>query len=110
MVFDPTAEHIVERIRAWRSADDVFEPWLPAPRADGQPAWDSRVLGLALRAEGPLLRFDHPLLGPLLGRREVVDRYRMAKQAADAAERRALAAEQEIGVLQAELRHLRGGL
>ncbi len=100
LVFDPTGEFLTEQVRAWRAGEEGWQPWPAVIRADGQAVWESGVLGLELRVEGPLLRFDHPALGPLLVRREVVERWR-------AAEQRARAAEQALAALQQELHQRR---
>jgi Uma2 family endonuclease len=86
LVFDPTGEFLAERIRAWRAGEEGWQPWPAVVRADGQAVWLSGVLGLALRVEAPLLRFDHPERGPLLVRREVVERWQATQQALEAAE------------------------
>lgn len=66
ILFDPTGEFLPEVMRGWRRASNGrWEPWAGTRRADGTTAWESRVLGLALRAEGPLLRFEHPERGLL---------------------------------------------
>jgi hypothetical protein len=56
------------------------------------------VLGLDLRVEGSLLRFDDPASGPLLMRREVLTRWHAAQRALGSAEQRAQAAEQRAQV------------
>jgi Uma2 family endonuclease len=94
VVFDSTGEFFAERVRAWRADADAFEPWPAVERADGQRVWQSAVLELEVRVEGALLRFDHPASGPLLVRREVVERWLAAQRALEAAERRAQTAEQ----------------
>ncbi len=118
LVFDPTGEFLAERVRAWRRGEAGLQPWPAVTRPDGQMVWESGVLGLGLRVEGALLRFDHPVQGPLLVRREVVARWQAAQQALEAAERgreqerlarlaaerRAQAAEEALAALQQELR------
>ena len=81
LVFDPTGGFIPERVRAWRTEGDDWQPWPPVMRAEGPTGWESAVLGLALRVEGSLLRFDHPVSGPLPVRREAVDRWHATQQA-----------------------------
>ena len=121
LVCDPTGAFIADRVRAWRAGENGWEPWRAVVRADGQAVWESGVLGLALRVEGPLLRFDDPASGPLLVRREVVARWQAAQRALEAAQRdrererlarlaaeqRAQAAEQALAALQEELRRRR---
>jgi hypothetical protein len=128
VVFDPTGAFLAERVRARRRGEDAFESWPAVQRADGQRVWQSAVLGLDVRVEAALLRFDHPATGPLLIRREVVERWHAAQRALEAAERRAQAAErraraaerarererqareaaeQALSALQEELRRLR---
>ena len=118
LVFDPTGEFFAERVRAWRAVEEGWERWPAVVRADGQAVWESGVLGLALRVEGPLLRFDDPAWGPLLVRREVMARWHAAQRALEAAQRALeaaerdrererlarLAAEQALAALQEELR------
>ncbi len=111
LVFDPTRAFFAEQVRAWRAGEEGWQPWPAVVRADGQAVWESGVLGLALRVEAPLLRFDHPALGPLLVRREVVERWQATQQALEAVEqdrereRQArLAAERALTALQEELR------
>lgn len=121
LVCDPTGDFIADRVRAWRAGENGWEPWRAVVRADGEAVWESGVLGLALRVEGPLLRFDDPASGPLLVRREVVARWQAAQRALEAAQRdrererlarlaaeqRARAAEQALAALQEELRRRR---
>ncbi|HWE60533.1 MAG TPA: Uma2 family endonuclease, partial [Chloroflexota bacterium] len=119
LVFDPTGQFFAERIHAWRAGEDGWLPWRSVTRADGQSVWHSEVLGLALRVEGSLLRFDHPVTGPLLVRREVVEHWHATQQALEAAEQdleqeraareaaeqRARAAVRALSSLEDELRH-----
>ena len=93
LVFDPTGQFLGERVRAWRAGGAGFEPWPAVVRTDGQAVWESGVLGLGLRVEGALLRFDHPARGPLPVFRELVASWHAAQQALEAAERERLAAE-----------------
>jgi hypothetical protein len=95
-VFDPTGEFLPERVRAWRAGPSGLGPWPSLTREDGAEVWRSAVLGLDLRVAGALLRFDEPGRGPLLLRREVLERWRDA-------ERRAKAAEQALADLQNRL-------
>jgi hypothetical protein len=92
VTFDPTGVFLPEQIRAWRAGSRGFERWLPRRRSDGTEVWRSTVLSLDFRAAGPLLRFDDPVRGPLLFRREIRDRWLNEEQARDAAEQ-ALKAE-----------------
>jgi Uma2 family endonuclease len=129
LVFDPTGAFFAERVRAWRVREEGWQSWSAVMRGDGAQVWQSAALGLELRVEGSLLRFDDPAAGPLLVRREVVSRWHATQQALAAAERdrdrerraraaaeraragaeqRALAAEQALAALQEELRR-RGG-
>jgi hypothetical protein len=115
----------------------IPQSWPAVLRTDGQPVWRSAVLGLDLQVERSLLRFDDPESGPLLVRREVVERWHATQQALavaerdreqerrawlaaedeqarerharEAAEQRALAAEQALAALQEELRRRGGG-
>jgi Uma2 family endonuclease len=117
LVFDPTGEFFAERVRAWRASEEGWQVWPSVVRADGQAVWESGVLGLGLHLEGALLRFDHPVSGPLPVRREAVERWRaaeqahanerrareLAEQAREAAEERARAAEQALAALQQQL-------
>jgi Uma2 family endonuclease len=95
VVFDPTGEFLPERIRAWHTGEDGRQPWAPVVDAEGHAVWRSAVLGLSLRVERPLLRFDHPVSGPLLARREQVLRIRTSEQDRQAAERRAEVSERQ---------------
>jgi Uma2 family endonuclease len=102
LVFDPTGAFLPERVRAWHAGENGWQPWSPVVDADGRAVWHSEVLGLNLRVEGLLLRFDHPVSGLLLARREQVLRIRtsehdrqVAEQARQAAERRAEISELE---------------
>lgn len=108
LVFDPTGSCFAERVRAWRLAEDGLRPWPALTRPDGEAAWDSAMLGLSLRVEGSLLRFDDPARGPLPVRRELAARWLAAQQALELAEQRALAAERALAALQEELRRRRG--
>jgi hypothetical protein len=87
LVFDPTGDFFAARVRAWRAGQDGWQPWPAVVRADGQTVWESDVLGLALRVEHSLLRFDHPRSGPLLVRRELVERWHATQRALEAAQR-----------------------
>lgn len=115
VVFDPTGEFLTERVRGWQAGEDGWQLWLPVADLDDRATWRSDVLGLTLRVEGPLLRFDHPASGPLLLRREAMRHWRTAQQAREAAEqareaaeRRAEAAEQALRDLQRQLRQGEG--
>jgi Uma2 family endonuclease len=103
VVFDPTGEFLPERVRAWRAGASGFEDWRAVRRADGAEVWRSPVLGLELRAEGPLLRFDEPGRGPLWLHREALERWQAAEEAREAAEKRARAAEQALADLRQRL-------
>jgi Uma2 family endonuclease len=117
VTFDPTGAFLPEQIRAWRAGAKGFERWQPLRRSDGTEVWRSAVLSLDLRLAGPLLRFDDPVRGPILFRREIRQRWLNAEQARDAehvareaaeqarntAEERARAAEQELTALRQQL-------
>jgi hypothetical protein len=121
LVFDPAAEFLGEQVRAWRSEDGGWRRWHPTVRADGTPVWESRVLGLALRPEALLLRFDHPERGTLPIRRDIrrhLEQERLARQAAEeladrerqarqAAEEQAARTAQALAAAQAEIERLR---
>lgn len=116
LVFDPTGEFLPEVIRGWhRMEGGPWEPWAGTTRADGIAVWESRVLGLTLRGEGPLLRFEHPERGllPLWSEaqalRQAQERALAERDRELAARDRELAAErQRRAELEAELRRLRG--
>jgi len=103
LVFDPTGTFLAERLRGWRVGQDGWQGWPPAVQPDGQVAWHSAVLGLSVRAEGPLLRFAHPVLGPLPLRREVALRLRDAEQAHESERKAREAAEQALADLRRQL-------
>lgn len=110
LIFDPTGEFLPEVLRGWRRADDgtTWEQWAGTTRADGSAVWESRVLGLTLRAEGPFLRFEHPERGllPLWSEAQALREERdreLAERDRELAEERKLRTE-----LEAELRRLRG--
>jgi hypothetical protein len=63
-----------------------LRPWPSVTRGDGAEVRRSAVLELELRVDGSLLRFDEPGRGPLLLRREVLERWQSAEQRAQAAE------------------------
>jgi Uma2 family endonuclease len=90
LVFDPLAEFLPERVRAWRLSPHGSTPWL----ADEQGHWVSDALGVSFSPQGPLLRvYDQDgSLMPLYA--EAIDTI--------------VAREREIAALQAELRRLRG--
>jgi Uma2 family endonuclease len=94
VVFDPTGEFLPERVRAWQAGENGWQSWPPVVDADDHAMWRSEVLGLTLHIEGPLLRFNHPVSGLLLARREQALRIRTSEQARQAAERRAEISEQ----------------
>jgi len=56
LVFDPKSEFLAGQVRAWRRVGDVVEEWLPEP--DGR--YQSRMLGISLRPDGPLPRVLDP--------------------------------------------------
>jgi Uma2 family endonuclease len=103
VVFDPTGEFLPERVRAWRAAPSGLRSWPSVTREDGAEVWRSAVLGLELRVAGSLLRFDEPGRGPVLLRREVLERWRAAEEARESAEQRAEAAEQALAELRQQL-------
>jgi Uma2 family endonuclease len=94
VAFDPTGEFLPERVRAWHAGEHGWQPWSPVVDAEGLAVWRSAVLGLSLRVEGTLLRFNHPVSGLLLARREQLLRIRTAEQDRRAAEQRAEISEQ----------------
>ena len=102
LVFDPTQEHLKRPMRGWHRVADKWSEWEPLRRADGTAVWESAVLGLAVRPEGFLVRFDHPQRGPLPLRRE------LAALAARLAEREQelQEAQRQLAEVQAELRRL----
>lgn len=102
MIFDPTGEFLPEVMRGWRrAANGTWGPWPGVARAEGQTVWESSVLGLALRPEGPVLCFDHPERGTLPLWSEA--------QALRQEQERELAIERRRREeLEAELRQLRG--
>ena len=116
LIFDPTGEFLPEFMRGWRRAPSGdWEAWEGVTRAGGVTVWESRVLGLALRAEGPLLRFEHPQRGllPLWSEaqalRQAQERELAERNRALAERDRALAEERrQRAELEAELRRLRG--
>ena len=103
VVFDPTGEFLPERVRAWHATEHGWQPWEPLVDAEAHAVWRSAVLGLSLRVEGPLLRFDHPVSGPLLVRREQVLRIRTSEQARESEMQARIAAEQALRELRREL-------
>jgi Uma2 family endonuclease len=52
IVFDPTGDYLGTSVRAWRGDSGDWAEWWP----DDSDAWQSSVLGVALRPEGLLLR------------------------------------------------------
>ena len=115
LVFDPTSDLLGEPVRAWYRVDNELIPWAPRLRADGVAVWESVVLGLAVRPEGLVLRFDHPTRGPLPLLRDMHIRL-AAEQAVREAAETALTAERQakmeavhrVAALEEELRRLRG--
>lgn len=55
IVFDPTGDLLGTSVRAWHGEPGAWTEWRPDP----QGAWQSAVLGVALRPEGLLLRVYH---------------------------------------------------
>lgn len=111
VVFDPVGEILPEPIQAWQRGSTGLDSWQPLQRADGTPFWRSNVLGLDLRIEGPLLRFVDPAKGPLPLHRELHGNWQDAeqrvweeRQAREAAEKRAQAAERELAALREQIR------
>lgn len=90
LVFDPLAEFLPERVRAWRLGPHGITPWLP----DDRGRWVSDALGVSFAPQGSLLRvYDQDgRLMPIYA--EAIDTI--------------AAREREIAALQAELRRLRG--
>ena len=97
LVFDPLAEFLPERVRAWRLGRSEIAPWLPDERGH----WVSEALGVSFAPRGPLLRvYDQDgRLMPL---------YAEAIDTLAARERELIGREREIAALRAELRRLRG--
>ena len=123
LIFDPTGGFLPEVIRGWhRLPDSTWEPWAGTTRADGTTLWASAVLGLTIRAEGPLLRFEHPERGvlPLWSQAQALRREQeraLAEQERALTEQRQILMERERQLederrmraeLEAELRRLRG--
>ncbi len=107
LVFDPAAEFLGEQIRAWRVGEGGWKHWQPVARADGARVWQSEVLGLALRPEGTLLRFDHPERGTLPVRREIRAWLTQERAARLVAEEQASHLARELEAARAELERLR---
>lgn len=99
LVFDPAQEHLKRPMRGWHRVGDVWAEWAPVRRDEGTAVWESKVLGLAVRPDGHLVRFDHPRRGPLPLRRELSARLVEREQAL--AETRL-----QLAALQEELRRL----
>jgi hypothetical protein len=118
LVFDPTGAYLRDPpLRGWHMRDGVWKPWPPVRRIDGALVWESAVLGLAARPEGVLLRFDHPVQGPLPIRADWRTMHRRAAERAEAAEAAQRAAEEqsrrqeaELAAAQAEIARLRARL
>jgi len=129
LVFDPTSGLLGEPLRAWHRVNDELIPWAPTLRGDGAAVWESAVLGLAVRPEGLVLRFDHPMRGPLPLLRDMHIRLAAEQQAREVAEKgreaaehareaaehakieteaRAHESERHAAALEEELRRLRG--
>lgn len=84
----------------WRRVGQEWALWEPDEDSHGRRVRRSAVLELALRAEGPMLRAEHPDLGLLPHRRE----FRAARAVA---EERAARQEQELQAARSELKRLR---
>lgn len=90
LVFDPLAEYLPERLRAWHLTPERITPWLPDERGH----WVSAALGVSFRPQGPLLRVYNREGGLMPLYTEAIDALTLR--------------EREIAALQAELRRLRG--
>jgi Uma2 family endonuclease len=91
LVFDPTEEHLVGQVRAWRVVDGRFAPWLP----DGDGRYQSRTLGVSFRPEGFFLRIFDPAGQPVPFDHEQRALREQAQRRAEHEEQRAQQAEQE---------------
>jgi hypothetical protein len=98
LVFDPLAKFLRGQVRAWRAGGTEGQPWRPIKRVDGAEVWRSEVLGLDLRVDGPFLRFDDPVNGPLPLPHEALARLPVAEQALAVERQSREAAEQERNV------------
>lgn len=97
LVFDPLAEFLPGRVRAWRLSPRGVVPWLP----DTRGRWVSDALGVSFAPQGPLLRvYD--------GDDRLMPIYAEAIDTIAARERAIADRDREIAALQAELRRLRG--
>jgi Uma2 family endonuclease len=111
-LFDPLGDYLEPRLQGFSLTGADYERI--ATSADG--AVDSEVLGLRLRADGPLLRCEDRATGKRLPRveealqaqRAAEQAQREAEQAQRGAEQRAEAAEKELERLRRELAALRG--
>ena len=92
-MFDPSGEHICERVAGLRLRDGVYEPIPPlsVPHgASGMHVYRCEVLGLLFRAEGENLRIHDPVTGEDLLANEEEHNERLAERAGRlAAEKRA---------------------
>jgi hypothetical protein len=87
LIYDPTRQYVPDGLRGWYAIDDTWREWAPASRPDRTLEWHSRILNLAIRAEGPLVRFFAANGARLPVRRELraaLDRERGARLAAEA--------------------------
>lgn len=101
LVFDPISAYLPASMVGWHATEEGWVDWPPTYRDDGSLVWESAVLSLTVRPEGPLVRFDHPQTGPLPLPSEL--KARVVEQ------EKALAEERRLrGELEAELRRLRG--
>lgn len=108
LVFDPTREYLGRALRGWHIVNGAWVDWAPTARPDGTEVWESAVLGLAVRAEGLFVRFDHPERGPLPLRRELYARLAAERRAREDEQRAREEAEQALAALRDELHRLRG--
>jgi hypothetical protein len=106
LVFDPTQEHLKRPMRGWHRVGNRWSEWESLRRDDGADVWESAVLGLAVRPEGFLVRFDHPQRGPLPVRRELAARLAEREQELQEAQRQLAERDHTLAEMQAELRRL----
>jgi len=107
-IFDPLKGRLQTSFDGFHLKEGIFQPMKPKVSEGGLVVYESFVLALDLRAQGPSLRLADPKTGSLLPTTvELEQLLEREKIHAEAAESRAEAAERELARLREELARLR---